>query len=104
MTVRKLIEVLSKCDPDAFVTIDLPISTPEYLGKIQSTPADHLWFLVDEKEVERSNDPMPQSEVVIMASIDGSFTDPLNEYEPDMETVDACFRETAIPPDFDPTR
>jgi hypothetical protein len=99
--VKRLIEILQDCDPEAFVTVDLPNISQEYLAKLVETPACLLHFLIEEQAgCSYSGYPhLPGTDqVVISPSLDGVFftieADDLEEGEE--------LAGTLVPPDFRP--
>ncbi len=105
MRVKRLIELLQARDPDAFIAIDLPNSSPEYVDKLIETPACLLHFLVEDRayaDDEEYHLP-PMNAVVITASLDATFyaTDPNGAMDPD-DPMDPESIGDVVEPDFRP--
>ncbi|WP_020469401.1 hypothetical protein [Zavarzinella formosa] len=99
MKVKKLIDLLQELDPEAFVTIGLPESNPEYLSRLNDRPACLLWFYVSQ-ESRCSYSDFPQmplmNQVTINVSLDKTF------FGTDNREMLEDIEENAIRPDFFP--
>lgn len=100
MKVKRLLEILRACDPDAFVTIGVPDCRREHVEKLTDTPACLLHFLIEEHaECSYSDFPHlpPMGQVEISASLDGRFYDAAPG-----DTDDEGFTGTVVSPDLHP--
>jgi hypothetical protein len=89
MKVKRLVELLQRCDPEAFVGIGFPNINPEYVREVTDKPSCLLYFRLEERsECSYTEYPAipPMEEVVIDVALDaGDFdADPCDEIvEPD---------------------
>ena len=76
MKVKKLIELLQGCNPEAFVAIRLPQVNREYVERLTDTPACLLYFYVEQRNSCSYSEYafLPATEeVVIYASVNQKF-------------------------------
>ncbi|SRR6266851_10472817 len=99
MKVKKLIELLQKCDPEAFVRIGLPEVNREYVEQLEDRPACLLYFFLEQRS-ECSYTGFPSlpamEEVVIYASLDTRII-----HSDDAEILQEV-AENMVAPDFHP--
>jgi hypothetical protein len=92
MKVKRLIELLQSCDPEAFIGIGFPNINPEYVRRLTDKPPCLLYFGIEERSnCSHSHYPHipPMAEVIIDAGLDAS-------------DFDAESFETVVEPDFHP--
>ncbi len=99
MKVKKLIELLQKRNPEAFVRIELPELNQDYVAKLMDRPACLLYFFLEERSTcsytEFPSLP-PMEEAALHASMDSQII-----HTDDAELLQGV-SENMVEPDFHP--